>query len=191
MCVYTYIYPPRNTHTHTHAFVPIKLKKNQYIQCIKRMNVLKNAQNPLYFHTSEMLNNLYAWFWLLLSIHFIRPGLGTRRRTRSEIPQGGELLLSFRTTAVGARHSREQDGNGSRQGGFLTVLPPTRVPAALPRTVIHALRWSQGCLQVSACRDTRYGLNNKTHSFLCKTSWIVKTNPPVQYKPIGKTGNRK
>lgn len=25
-----------------------------------------------------MLNNLYAWFWLLLSIHFIRPGLALR-----------------------------------------------------------------------------------------------------------------
>lgn len=191
--IYIYIYHHPETHAHTHAFVPIKLKKNQYIQCIKRMNVLKNAQNPLYFHTSEMLNNLFAWFCLLLSIHFIRPGLGTRRRTRSEVPQGAELLLSFRTTAVGARHSGEQDGavNGSRQRGFLTVLPPTRVPAALPRTVIHALRWSQGCLQVSACRDTRYNLNSKTHSFLCKTSWIVKTNPQVQYKPIGKTGNIK
>lgn len=41
------------------------------------MNVLKNAQNPLYFHTSEMLN-LYAWFSLLLSIHFVRPGLDLR-----------------------------------------------------------------------------------------------------------------
>lgn len=91
----------------------------------------------------------------------------------------------------GTAESRMGRWNCSRQRGFLTVLPPTRVPAALPRTVIHALRWSQGCLQVSACWDTRYNLNNKTHSFLCKTSWIVKTNPQVQYKPIGKTGNIK
>lgn len=76
--IYIYISRHPETHTRTHALVPIKLKKNQYIQCIKRMNVLKNAQNPLYFHTSEMLNNLYAWFWLLLSIHFIRPGLELR-----------------------------------------------------------------------------------------------------------------
>lgn len=191
MCVYIYHHQPE-THARTHTFVPIKLKKNQYIQCIKRMNVLKNAQNPLYFHTSEMLKILYAWFWLLLSIHLIRPGLGTRRRTWSEIPQGGELLLLFGTTAAGARHSREQDGCGIAPGrGFPPVLPPTRVPAALPRTVIHALRWSQGCLQVSAWPHTRYDLDNQTHSFLCKTSWIVKTNPQVQYKPIGKTGNRK
>lgn len=39
------------------------------------MNVLKNAQNPLYFHTSEMLDRLYARFSLLPSICFIRPGL--------------------------------------------------------------------------------------------------------------------
>lgn len=54
--------------------------------------------------------------------------------------------------------------------GFPPVLPPTRVPAALPRTVIHSLRWSQGCLQVSAWPHTRYDLDNQTHSFLCKTS---------------------
>lgn len=42
--------------------------------------------------------------------------------------------------------------------------------SSAPRTVIHALRWSRGCLQVSARRGTRYDLNNETHSFLCKTS---------------------
>lgn len=74
------VYIQRYSHpqTHTHTLVPTKLKKNQYIQCIKRMNVLKNAQNPLYFHTSEMLDRLHAWFSLLLSIRFIRPGLELR-----------------------------------------------------------------------------------------------------------------
>lgn len=74
------VYVQRYSHpqTHTHTLVPTKLKKNQYIQCIKRMNVLKNAQNPLYFHTSEMLDRLHAWFSLLLSIRFIRPGLELR-----------------------------------------------------------------------------------------------------------------
>lgn len=52
---YIQIRPSRHTHTLTHTLIPIKLKKNQYVQCIKRMDVLKNAQNPLYFHTSEML----------------------------------------------------------------------------------------------------------------------------------------
>lgn len=92
-------------------------------------------------------------------------GLGQRRhRVENCSSRFVQVLLE-----PGTAESRMGRWNSSRRG-FQPLLPPTRVPAALPRTVIHALRWSQGSVQVSACRDTRHGLNNQTHSFLCKTS---------------------
>lgn len=65
-----------------------------------------------------------------------------------------------------AQQSRTGWGNSSRRG-FPPVLPPTRVPAVLPRTEILPLPWSQGWVQVSAHRDTRHDLNNQTHTVFC------------------------
>lgn len=72
-------------------------------------------------------------------------GLGQRsHRVENCSSRFAALLLE-----PGTAESRKGWWNSSRQRRFLPALPPTRVPAALPRTVIHALRCSQGCLPVS------------------------------------------
>lgn len=147
--MYIYIYHHPETHARTHAFVPIKLKKNQYIQCIKRMNVLKNAQNPLYFLILQkcsiicMHGSDYCYPSTSLDQDLeLGGGLGHRSHTVENCTSHFVPLL----LEPGRAESRMGRWNSSRRRGFPPVLPPTLVPAALPRTVIHALRWSQGCL---------------------------------------------
>lgn len=68
------------------------------------MNVLKNAQNPLYFHTSEMLDIVISCMHgsdYYLSTHFTGTGLKFQEKELAIDPLGRELLFSFCTTQSG------------------------------------------------------------------------------------------